>query len=452
MRLWLTAALVLAAVPAGLAQGPRAAASPVRLVRCVAGRDLPCLIARVVLTGAGAASVAALDSAAEAHAWTGVLGGARLIGPGVVVPRRIDPPLRLLVLLDRSGSMIGEGIAFTRITLRGFILSLDSATTRVAVAGFESRDVARGIQAARFVAPAEAARILQQLPAPDPTANTALYSGLVNGLEHLGAARTAAPGTQGALLLVTDGRNDVGHPRDDPDLLAGELGLKEAAAAAAASGAGIWIMGVGEHLSASEISTLAGTRGSATTVSLDPNAMSARLSAIARELRGSRDLTFGVSGGAASALARAPWAGTAAAWSGGKPVVTEALAWRPPLFALPAYEGVAEPASLPAALRDAGTAAGALAGLRWLMAGCLVLFGGLLWFAAPRYLWRRDEVLADTGLAPAPSRRAPLATSADTSGLRRDLQEAPPRRPEAITAEYPAVSASSTPSRPDRET
>ena len=437
---------LLAAAAAAAAQEP----VPVRLVRCVPGRDAPCLTARVALARGSAEALSGLDSAAESRAWTGVLGGARLIGPGVSVPRRIEPPLRLLVLLDRSGSMIGEGIAFTRITLRSFIEGLDSATTRVAVAGFESRDVARGIDAARFLPPRDAARALDQLPAPDPQANTALYSALVDGVEHLAAARAAAPGTQGAILLVTDGRNDVGHARDDAGLLAGADGLRQAAEAAARSGDGIWIMGVGGNLSSAEIAALAGERGSATTVSLDPNAMAARLAAIARELRGMRELTFGVGGGAAAALARAPWAGTTAAWRGGKPVVTQTLSWRPPLFALPAYEGVADAASLPAELRDVG-ASGLAGGMRWLLLLFFALAGAVLWLVVPRYVWARQSMAAVMPAeAPAPRANAAAARAADTSGLRRDVEEAPPRKPGDITRERPALSAASTPSRPAR--
>lgn len=445
-------ALALACIAVAPAQAPAQAPAPVRLVRCAAGRDLPCLTTRVALAGLAAVAVARLDSATESRAWTGVLGGARLIGPGVSVPRPIEPPLRLLVLLDRSGSMIGEGIAFTRLTLRSFIMGLDSATTRVAVAGFESRDVARGIGAAQFLAPADAARVLDQLPVPDPQANTALYSALVRGVEHLAAARAAAPGTQGAILLVTDGRNDVGHPRDDGGLLAGAEGLRSAAAAASGSGARIWIMGVGSSLSEAEIATLAGVAGSATTVSLDPNAMAARLSGIARELRGFRELTFGVGGGAASALARAPWLGTAAAWDAGKPVVTQPLAWRPPLFALPAYEGVAAGASLPAELRDVAAGGVGAGGMRWLMALFFALMGAVLWLVVPRYAWARSALAAGAPVAsPAPRARASRpAPVGDTSGLRRDVQEAPPRKPGDITRELPALSAPSTPSRPAR--
>ncbi len=375
-----------------------------------------------------------------------MLGGARLIGPGVVSPSRVDPPVRLLVLLDRSGSMIGEGIAFTRLTLRSFIDGLDSATTRVAVAGFESRNVARGITASVFTAPADAARELDRLPSPDPRANTALYSALVEGLRHLAGAEATTPGSRGGILLVTDGRNDVDHPGDDAGLLSGADGLRQAADAAARSGDRIWIMGVGDNLSAAEIGTLAGERGSAATVSLDPNAMAARLASISRELRGVRELTFGVGGGAAAALARAPWFGTAAAWKDGTPVVTQTLVWRPPLYALPAYEGVADPASLPPELRDAASAGASAGGLRWLMALCFGVLGLVLWVVVPRYAWAGDAMPAP--VAPAPARRAEAAPAASqATDLHGGISEAPPRKPTDVTQELPAVSGAATPSR-----
>ena len=346
--------------------------------------------------------------------------------------------------------MIGEGIAFTRLTLRSFLEGLDSATTRVAVAGFESRDVNRGIDAAQFLPPRDAARVLDALPVPDRQANTALYSALVRGVAHVASARQAAPGTQGAVLLVTDGRNDVGHARDDPGLLAGEEGLRSAAAAAAGSGSRVWIMGVGDNLSAAEITTLAGSRGTAATVSLDPNAMAERLNAIARELRGARELTFGVGGGAAAALARAPWMGTAAAWRAGKPVLTQTLSWRPPLFALPAYEGVLAAASLPAELGDVATAGIPASGLRWLMVLFFALVGAVMWLVVPRYAWGLPAPAPAAAAMPAPGPKSRKPAAADPAGLRRDVEEAPPRRPGDVTRELPAVSAASTPSRPAR--
>ncbi len=436
-------ALIAVAAIAGLkaaplsAQAPAPASSPVRLVRCAAGADLPCLVTRVTLDGRDAAAVAQLDSASEARAWTGDLGGRRLAGPGVVVSRQVDPPLRLLILLDRSGSMLGEGIAFTRITLKGFINALDSGSVRVAVAGFESRGVDRGIQDARFVAPAEAVRQLAALPVPEAPANTALYSALVSGGRAVSAAVAAAPGTRGAILLVTDGVNDVGRARDDAGLLSGPTGLADAAAAAEANGHRIWIMGVGRGVAGEELRTLAGSHGSVAIAALDPNAMAERLSSILRELRGGRDLTFGVRGGAAaSTLARAPWTGTVAVWREGRPVITRALAWRPPLFALPAYEGVAAAGSLSPALRETVSAGAAPRGMRWLIAIVLGLLGGMLWLIVPRYVWGRQvRVGGPVDIAPAAARRKTTAT-APARGLRSDVQEAPPRRPADVTGEF----------------
>lgn len=439
-RRTLAVVLVLAAFvrPELGAQRP----AKLRLVRCAPRASLPCLTTRLSLPADAALAAAELDSAAEVHAWTGTLGAARLIGPGVEVGRSATP-LRLMVLLDRSGSMAGEGIAFTRLTLRSFLEGLDSTSVRVAVAGFESRGVVAGIDSARFLPPPDAARVLDRLPAPDRAANTALYSALVAGVRRVAAAREATPGAEGAILLVTDGRNDVGHPGDDPGLLGGSAALADAARTTEAGGSRVWILGVGGNLSRDEIATLAGRHGEALTVSLDPNAMAARLAAIGRQLRPGRTLTFGAQGGGTSALARAPWLGTAALWAGGRPVVTQPLAWQPPLFALPAFEGVAPVATVPAALRD--LAAGApQAGMRWPMAALFVLGGLVLWVAAPRFAWARPPREA----RPAPAARAEPAAAppADSGALRRDVQEAAPRKPGDITQEFPVFSAASTPS------
>lgn len=431
--------LALTAAPPVASQtvgGP--APAPLRLVRCAPGANVPCLVTRVSLDRSDAALVGQLDSAAESRAWTGDLAGKRLVGPGVTIPRRINPPMRLLILLDRSGSMIGEGIAFTRLTLKSFIEGLDSASVRVAVAGFESRNVAAGIDAARFVAPTDAARDLAALPSPDRAANTALYSALVEGSRRVTAAVAAAPGAQGAVLLVTDGVNEVGHARDDAGLLAGPDGLARAASALAGSGHRIWIMGVGRGLAVEELRTLAGPNGTAALAALDPNAMAGRLSAISRELRASRELTFGVRGGDAAALARAPWSGVAAVWRDGRPLVTQALAWRPPFFALPAYEGVASAAALPPALRDVVAAGGAGPAARSLIALLLGVVGAVLWFVVPRYAWMRRAIPAGLEAAAAPdASRSMSAQPAEAGAIRRDVQEAPPRKATDITSEFP---------------
>ncbi|MEO8225884.1 MAG: vWA domain-containing protein [Gemmatimonadota bacterium] len=417
----------------------QSAPAPLRLVRCARGSDQPCLVTSIALKSSEGVQLSDLDSVTEARSWTGDLAGRRLLGPGVAVAGRAHPPVKLLVLLDRSGSMIGEGIAFTRLTLKAFLEGLDSASVRVAVAGFESRDVVRGIQAATFVPPAAAARELAALASPDSAANTALYSALVEGSRLVTAAAAADSGSRGAILFVTDGVNDVGHKRDDAGLLAGPDGLAQAAAALTASGHRVWIMGVGRGLAMNELRTLAGPEGDATAVALDPNALAARLSVIARELRGTRDLTFGVRGNDAAVLARAPWRGIAAAWRDGRPFVTRGLSWQPPMFAMPAYQGVAAAAALPPAVRE-NVARGAAGGsARELIGLLLAIVGGALWFVVPRYVWMRRAIPA--GLEAAITVSAPRTGAAppavEASSLRRDVQEVPPRKATDVTAEFP---------------
>jgi Mg-chelatase subunit ChlD len=412
--------------------------TPLRLVRCAPNLDVPCLQAHVPLDAHSLNVMSKLDSAAEAHAWTGDLAGRMLVGPVVSTSRAIVPPLRLLILLDRSGSMRGEGIAYTRITLRNFIQDFDSNSVRVAVAGFESHNVTQTIGAARFVTPAAAAEQLARLQTPDPRANTALYTALVSGSELVASATGAAAGTQGAILLVTDGRNEVGFPGDDPNLLAGAAGLRAARAAIAASHQKIWIMGVGHLIAADTLAMLVGDNGSVTVANLDPNVMAERLAGVSRELRGSRDLIFGMAAGTEATLARTAWGGTAVVWSARHQLAARALSWRPPLFAMPTYQGVALASALTPILRDAlGTGGGAGGSMRWAMALFLALAGAAAWLLIPRLVWMRTAdapaPVADAPPAVEPKQKVEAAVQPDGSGLRRDVEEVAPRKPSDAT-------------------
>ena len=439
MKAALGMVLALIAPASGLAAQAADSIAPLTLVRCAPRIDVPCLQARVRLDGRGLALLSQLDSAGEARAWTGDLAGRMLIGPAVTTPHDVTPPLRLLVLLDRSGSMIGDGIAYTRITLRSFIQGLDSGSVRVAIAGFESHDVNRLITETQFVSPAQAVEQLARLPTPDPRANTALYSALIEGAERVAAETRAAPGTQGAILLVTDGRNDVGHSRDDVGLLAGADGLRAAAAALNGGGRRIWIMGVGKGIAADTLRMLVGTNGSVTLASLDPNVMAMRLAAVSKELRGSRELIFAMPAGTEATLARTAWRGIAAAWVGNRQITARALSWRPPLFAMPAYRGVAAASALTATLRDALGAGGGGANVRWVMALFLALSGGAAWLLIPRLVWLRTAdatgPVADVADAAPPKQpeKASVEVLPDGSGLRRDVEEAAPRQPADVT-------------------
>lgn len=411
--------------------------TPLRLVRCAPKLDEPCLQAHVPLDAHSLNVMSKLDSAAEAHAWTGDLAGRMLVGPVVSTSRAIVPPLRLLVLLDRSGSMRGEGIAYTRITLRNFIQDFDSNSVRVAVAGFESHNVTQTIGAARFVTPAQAAEQLARLQTPDPRANTALYTALVSGSELVASATGAAAGTQGAILLVTDGRNEVGFPGDDPNLLAGAAGLRAAKTAIAASHQKIWIMGVGHLIAADTLAMLVGDNGSVTVANLDPNVMAERLAGVSRELRGSRDLIFGMAAGTEATLARTAWGGTAVVSSAGRQLTVRPLSWRPPLFAMPTYQGVALASALTPILRDALGTGSAGGSMRWAMALFLALAGVAAWLLIPRLVWMRTAdapaPVADAPPAAEPKQKVEAPVQPDGSGLRRDVEEVAPRKPSDAT-------------------
>lgn len=430
--------LLLGATPL-VAQHPDSAVA-LRLVRCARGSDVPCLEARVPLDQSSLALVSQLDSATEAHAWVGDLAGRLLVGPAVATAQTVVPPLRLLILLDRSGSMIGEGIAYTRSTLREFVEGLDSASVRIAVAGFESHAVAGGIATAEFVTPGAAAQALAALPKPDARANTALYSALVDGSARVARATAQAPGTQGAILLVTDGHNDVGHAGDDAGLLTGAAGLRAAVDAAAQAHQRVWIMGVGADVAADTLGMLVGDHGTATVASLDPNVMADRLRQVSRELRGARDLLFGMPAGSEVTLARTAWGGSAKVWIGNQPVLTRTLAWRPPVFAMPAYRGVANAAELTPTLSAALTV-GRGTNVRLLFAVFLGLVGVALWLLVPRLLWIRSAVLPVPPIEPtSPTPRIPVPPTEPASplpesvgGLRTDVTEVAPRTSADVT-------------------
>lgn len=419
------------------AQAPGGAV-PLRLVRCAPGGDLACLEARVALDAPALAQLGAMDSAAEAHGWAGDLAGRMLVGPAVALPRTVVPPLRLLVLLDRSGSMIGNGIAFTRSALREFLMQLDSSGVRVAVAGFESHRVRDGITGAQFVTPREAADVLARLPKPDPQANTALYSALAFGSQVVAQATAATPGTQGAILLVTDGRNDVDHRGDDPGLLSGPLGLQTAHDAMMHAGQRVWIMGVGQEVARDTLAMLVGGQGSVTVASLDPNVMAARLDGISRELRAGRDLLFGMPAGSEATLARTAWSGDAVLRADNHAVITRELAWLPPRFAMPAFRGVADAAQLTPAMRAALTAGRSL-DPRPLFALVLVLLGAACWILIPRVFWLDPAEAVEAGTAvPAPKAKAivpeaVVSAAPDDGTLRRDVEEVTPRKSTDVT-------------------
>ncbi len=389
---------VLAAAGPATAQG---GAGP-QLVRCARGSAAPCIATSVVLTATEASGTNA------ATRWSGAVG--TLSFRDVAVRPVMERGLKLLVLLDVSGSMAGAGIEQTRSALRAFVRGLGGSAVEVAVAPFGSHDVVAGIHAAGFGTPAEAEAQIDRLPGP--AGNTGLYSAVHAGAELLAARLRAAPAAQAVLLVLTDGRNDVGSAGDEPGLLAGAAGRERAVNAVRRSGVSVWMVGIGGGVDWAELVALAGPRGRAQVEAGD----SVRLARTLSELRGTLATTRAVTA-ALPAPARPRLARGESVLRVEYGAESREVRWRPPLMALPAFAGVARP-SRPLAIEDAPAPA---AGLATAFFATLL---ALLWCVVPALVWPAQR----PARIPARTRRGARR------GLRPGVHEAPPRRPSDITA------------------
>jgi Mg-chelatase subunit ChlD len=136
--------------------------------------------------------------------------------------------LYVLLLLDTSGSMLqpleGRRTRFdvARDAIRQSLGAFVEGTDHIAVVPFDSRQVRARIQSAPFLANRRA--VEAQINALErPARNTALYSAIAEALPRLAEPRRA--GHSAALVVFSDGANDVGRPGDDPGLLGGSAGL-----------------------------------------------------------------------------------------------------------------------------------------------------------------------------------------------------------------------------------
>lgn len=407
-----------------IAQSGTTTSSPPILVRCASERAISCFSVTLLRAIGSTASMREVDTV-RAH-WEGYAGAARLIGPGLVrLGFDSTRKIRLLLAVDVSGSMKGEGIAFTRSALRSFLSALPKTGIDVALVPFESRAVAAGFAAAKFVSPTDAVAQLEKLPVP-LSGNTALYSAIAEGLRVLD--RPGATDGATVLVVLTDGVNDVGHPRDDVGLLGGQAGRDQARQLITSSKHQIWLVGAGAGVDAAELKTLAGTRANATVVAMDPGALVALLAQVRMSLATQYTLVYGVPTSAATHLGRRPLRITI---HGDSTVLSR---WRPPLLAGPLFDGVADSTLLSSDLRvltQDGTSAGTD---RLIVGGALLL----VLLSAYAVLWRlardaeRDRVpVAATTSAKAVEKRAERAQSDAT--LRRDVVDAPPRSALDIT-------------------
>jgi hypothetical protein len=417
----LLATLWVTVVNIAIGQAP----ARLELVRCAAGADVPCVRARIALDANARIAMGQLNSADETTAWSGELAGNPLVGPGLAAARTTVLPMRLLILIDRGAAMSGEGIAFTRIALKSWLSTLDSAAIKVCVVGFDGRELRQTIMDAIFQSPGSAIASVDTLPAPASKGRSPLYSAILFGVRRVAAAIDSVRSSGGGVLVITMGRNDVGRGKDATDLLAGDVGLSQASTGVGSARQRTWIVALNPAAPLDELRTLAGPAGSVYTVALDPNAIASRLAAVAREFVSARELTFGVGAIGAAALGRTAVPGSVALHVDANRAAVAALAWRPPLIAMPAFQGVAEPAALSPALREAlllGVGGGGDRPFVALLIGVLVAG---IWVLAPRLGWR-DSFVAN----PAVRERATTTRTAVT-GVKSE--EGPPRKPEDIT-------------------
>lgn len=420
-RWWLSARLLLlCGALAGTASaqerdliGGRIVDPPLKLVRCHVSEEPACfqLIGNFVDVSNGSGRLRGhLDSAA-------------LIGPGLI-RSELDAAatIKLLVAYDVSGSMLDNaGFDNARIALAAFLGKLPPSVT-VAVVPFESRRVRARFQSARFLPVAEAITNLRKLPRPDRRGNTALYQAVFDGLQTLD--RNAAPEDQTFLLVLTDGKNDVDDPRaDDPGLLDGEAGLNTARGAVEQSRHRVWMLGAGNGVDMASLSAIVGSKGRARTVPMEADLVGSALDAIKDEMTPRRILVYGIPASVRVELGRRRRLLLMSALG------VSAARWRPPLVALPPFDGEADSTLVPHAVRELAGELESDLRQRLLVGVPLLLVVLVAYLALPRIIGAPSVTAA-----PEPQTvKAPKSAPSKSSQQLRPVTEAPIRRPTDIT-------------------
>lgn len=383
------------------------ATAPLGYVRCFADADIGCFRVR--------GNIVDLSSAPDRL--TARLDSSTLMGPGET-RSEIDPntTLKLLIAYDVSGSMSENGgFEATRFALGRFLQKLPPSLS-VALVPFESRRVRAGFNTAQFRSALDVNTQLRRLPRPDKGGNTALYQAVYDGLRTLD--RQAGAGDQSILLVITDGRNDVDHPADETGLLSGDAGLEQVRGAVAASKHRVWLLGAGRGVDSLVLSQIAGTKGRARVVAIEFDLLSLALDAIKDEMTPRRLLVYGVPASAQATLARRSRRFDLPAL-GDVP-----LTWRPPLVAMPPFEGVADSVLVPRGMREAVSDGGTDMRQRVLIGVPLLLVVLVAYLAIPRIVGPPPEATAASA--------TPVPARSHSSAL-RPATEAPPRRPTDIT-------------------
>ena len=449
LRSGLAGALACALLASPARAQVASATAPVSMVRCTDSSDVPCVRATVPLRPEEARATS--DSATAAAPWKAEIGGLALRGGIARSTASLAHPLTLLVLVDISGSMKGQGIELTRSALRTFISELPRTSVRVAVAPFASRNLAPQIRAASFTDPQSALTQVDALPQPE--GNTGLYSAVEIGSEVVkGALQNQPADAWGAMLVITDGRNDV-RAGDDPGLLTGAAGRDAAVNAVASSGSYVWLVGIGGTPDGADLEALAGTHGERYLVAEDPLLLHRVLTGIRDALFTTRALTYPAPTWARARLARGMFPITVSRGDGrGCCAAAVAGRWTPPLYALPAFSGVADSGTATAEAITTFEQGESRVGSNVLVFAFFALVALILWFVLPGMLWSDESMamagppaakLADSVAPPPAARVAPKAAAreegASTGGVRRGVTEAPPRRPTEVTGSFARV-------------
>jgi hypothetical protein len=346
-------------------------------------------------------------------------------GERTVAQRRIA-----LILIDVSGSMNKlvanrqTRFAAAKAAASRFLYNFEDGVDRVAIVPFESHEVLETVRNATFAGSSnEAWQQIERLPIPAPKNNTALYSAVNAGLEVVNAqARDTSGSVDATLIVLTDGKNDVGHPGDDPGLL-GSAGLEKVQKTVAAT---------------PNVQVIAISFGNTGDGEMDEGALKAitpryyqasdseGLSDVfhsARVLQTSRiQVTF-----QSPARDRASLAGrsfnlrAALLLPSGVTIESETLTWSPPTMGLVSYNDTCGPQEKKA-LEEALLLGDGREPSPWIsVLRPLLVFVGLgttlliLWFGVPRLVWR-DQYLGEFQAAPPVGRWAGPAQEAAPPG------------------------------------